>query len=282
MQNNNNFQSKADLAHKTILNFLKQKKTIAGIFAVFGILILFLGFTQIKNKIYKPFDYLNKNNSNQDLSLQSNVNLEDLKKKDTDKDGLSDYDELYIYYTSPYLKDSDSDGILDKAEIEAKTDPNCPVGKICDKSGIFQSPTIGGEKTQEGIVEPPALNASSNLSIEEIKQMLLKNGVSQEQLNQLDDQTIRKAYEETVKTTGIDPTKITPNYSSNSEIPLTVTGTNETLNLGNNPIDLQGMSVEQMRQYLLQSGMDETTLKQVDDETLKTLFQKAASEAGNE
>lgn len=259
----------------------KQKKIVAAGIIVFGVLILFLGFTQIKNRIYKPFDYLYKNKVGAKNLLppqEQNANLEELKNKDTDKDGLLDYDELYIYLTSPYLKDSDSDGILDKMEIEAKTDPNCPPDKTCDKTGIPQTPRTK-EETENGIIMNEQQTAPTELSIEEIKQFLLKNGIPQEQLNKVDDKTIREIYNETVKTTGINPLESNNNLPLQSEIPI---NTNGNLNLGNQPMDLQNMSVEQMREFLIQSGMPEVELKQVDDETLKTLFQKAAKEAVNE
>ena len=54
--------------------------------------------------------------------------------KDTDNDGLLDVDELNNYKTSPYLEDSDSDGVNDYQEIIAGTDPNCPAGKNCDST----------------------------------------------------------------------------------------------------------------------------------------------------
>ncbi len=53
------------------------------------------------------------------------------KSKDTDRDGLSDYAELTIYKSSPYLADTDSDGIPDAIEIGQGTDPNCPNGQNC-------------------------------------------------------------------------------------------------------------------------------------------------------
>lgn len=52
-------------------------------------------------------------------------NLEVLKNVDSDLDGLSDYDELYIHYTDPYVLDSDSDLISDYDEIMIfGTNPN--------------------------------------------------------------------------------------------------------------------------------------------------------------
>lgn len=65
-----------------------------------------------------------------DLLTQNNQDLE-LRKKDTDRDGLNDYSELKVYKTSPYLADSDSDGFADAIEIAQGTDPNCPKGQQC-------------------------------------------------------------------------------------------------------------------------------------------------------
>ncbi|MFA6551789.1 MAG: hypothetical protein WCV41_04660, partial [Patescibacteria group bacterium] len=67
-------------------------------------------------------------------------NVDVLRTQDTDKDGLSDYDELYFYNTSPYLEDTDSDGIADKTEIEKGQDPNCPLGQECFSSETQTSP----------------------------------------------------------------------------------------------------------------------------------------------
>lgn len=74
---------------------------------------------------------------------QASKTLELQKTKDTDRDGLSDYDELYLYHTSPYLADSDSDGIQDAVEIAQGTDPNCPSGKPCAQrlDTVFQTST---------------------------------------------------------------------------------------------------------------------------------------------
>lgn len=43
--------------------------------------------------------------------------------RDSDNDGLSDYDEVFVYDTDPWLADSDADEILDSVEIQAQTDP---------------------------------------------------------------------------------------------------------------------------------------------------------------
>ncbi len=45
---------------------------------------------------------------------------------DTDDDGLSDYDEIYVYGTNPAIPDTDEDNIEDGAEIKLGLDPNNP------------------------------------------------------------------------------------------------------------------------------------------------------------
>jgi len=43
---------------------------------------------------------------------------------DTDKDGLSDYQEMMIYHTDPLKKDTDGDGVEDGEELKQGTNPN--------------------------------------------------------------------------------------------------------------------------------------------------------------
>ena len=45
---------------------------------------------------------------------------------DTDNDGLSDYDEIFVYNTDPLVVDSDEDGVDDGSEIKLGLDPNDP------------------------------------------------------------------------------------------------------------------------------------------------------------
>src|SRR3989339_684253 len=53
---------------------------------------------------------------------------------DSDKDGLSDVDEMYIYHTDPQLADTDGDGYLDGLEVDRGFDPlNSSTEKIAKK-----------------------------------------------------------------------------------------------------------------------------------------------------
>jgi hypothetical protein len=46
---------------------------------------------------------------------------------DSDGDGLTDYEEIYIYHTDPYKADTDGDGLTDYQEVKIyHTDPNNP------------------------------------------------------------------------------------------------------------------------------------------------------------
>jgi len=131
---------------------------------------------------------------------------------DTDEDGISDYDELYVYKSSPYLADSDSDGLSDYDEIFSGKDPNCPEDKECgfyyaaDEAGT----PIGGVDIIEGIpnsgIEAPVnldndqevLNYFSSMSAEEIRTTMLGAGMPAETLDQLDDATLIQLFNEAI------------------------------------------------------------------------------------
>jgi hypothetical protein len=134
--------------------------------------------------------------------------LEESKTKDTDADGLVDYDELYVYKTSPYVADTDSDGFDDKTEIFSGNDPNCPVGKDC---GAFIASSEEANTSDaavadlfEGLSEKEVLEAGSisfespeqveaffkQATISEIRAALLESGMSQEELDAIDDETL--------------------------------------------------------------------------------------------
>lgn len=50
--------------------------------------------------------------------------VEQLKTADSDSDGLTDYEEIYIYHTDPINSDSDSDGYSDGIEVNNSYNPN--------------------------------------------------------------------------------------------------------------------------------------------------------------
>ncbi|MCX6355503.1 MAG: beta-propeller fold lactonase family protein [Candidatus Aureabacteria bacterium] len=72
--------------------------------------------------------------------------------KDSDHDRLSDWEEITLYHTDPYNRDTDGDGFIDGAEVEAGSDPLDPksvpetytvVANSLSNTVSFISPTGG-------------------------------------------------------------------------------------------------------------------------------------------
>lgn len=125
--------------------------------------------------------------------------IEGMKTKDTDADGLNDYEESYVYKTSPYLQDSDSDGGDDKTELASGEDPNCPKGKACaalDVSGLASATGSPGFAPPGD--EEAALQQFLNPTADEIRQILLKSGASAAELAEIDDATLLELYRESL------------------------------------------------------------------------------------
>jgi len=107
----------------------------ASILGICSIVVLILSTVYLRSHVVSPFR-VSKNVLKPAQALlaqqtERNNELEASKTKDTDRDGLSDYSEINLYRTSPYLGDTDSDGIPDAIEIAQSSDPNCPVGSSC-------------------------------------------------------------------------------------------------------------------------------------------------------
>lgn len=134
--------------------------------------------------------------------------LEESKTKDTDGDGLVDYDELYVYKTSPYISDSDSDGYSDQQEVFSGNNPNCPIGKTCgflvtaveedlsDKNNVDEFVSgLGLDYIEEaGSIKfdtPEQVEEFfKQATLEQIRSALIESGMTQEQLDQIDDETL--------------------------------------------------------------------------------------------
>jgi hypothetical protein len=130
--------------------------------------------------------------------------IEGTKSKDTDRDGLSDYDESYIYKTSPYLKDSDSDGTEDNIEVAQGSDPNCQKGKSCVVTPTMPAPNIimGATSTDEApdpnLLQEDVLNQIMNPTPEQIRAMLLQAGMKPEDLQGIGDEALIELYKQSL------------------------------------------------------------------------------------
>ena len=132
--------------------------------------------------------------------------------KDSDGDGILDYEEVNLYHTSPYLEDSDSDGISDKQEISQGSNPNCPAGKDCNASEATSNANTSGSSTVDILnfdslgldaLSSSTDNTSGAGAITEvtpamIRQELLNSGVKQEDLDKVSDEDLIRIYEESL------------------------------------------------------------------------------------
>ncbi len=109
-----------DLRRKALTG---QQKTGFVLLLIFGILAVGLGLLQIRNRVYGPFAYKPLLDSQLSPSVTDPVLR--LKYIDTDHDGLTDYDEIYVYHTSPYLWSTASDNMSDKEKIAKNLNPLC-------------------------------------------------------------------------------------------------------------------------------------------------------------
>lgn len=179
--------------------------------ALLAVLIVVFWVLQLQAQLTRPF-------GPSDSELQKNsAATVDSRLQDTDKDGLSDYDEINVYKTSSYLEDTDSDGLLDKAEIEAGTDPTCPKGKNCgaptetvtnNSGSIVDSlassalPVLSLPSSTLGTgVDTTALQGilDGGADVTTVRQILLQSGISQEVLDKISDEELMKSYQETLK-----------------------------------------------------------------------------------
>lgn len=190
--------------------------------STFGIIALGLGAFQLRNTVYAPFAL----NDQVPLSLKTEIiddNQEYLKKVDTDKDGLSDFDETNIYSTSAYLYDTFGYGMSDR-EVVQKGLPLCPgAGKNCidtsfdtvsgavPTTSILSSFPVSGLSEAEAVgVAPPDLD-SLLTDPKKIRELLLQTGnIDQNTLSKIADKDLMLMVNELLKPTS------TVNYRTTS------------------------------------------------------------------
>jgi len=210
-----------------------QKMAAAGL-AAFAFLVVIIWAVQLKNSIYAPF-YGPVDTTGSELVSGQTAADQVLRNKDTDSDGLTDYDESNIYKTSPYLSDSDGDGLSDGDEVKNGADPNCPTGRDCATSGFTddgpvssttpsstdvlnnlsnQSEALNSLLNQYNASQPATGSAGGggtsdlteeqkkalrNIDAASLRQLLLENGLEQDVLDSISDEELMKSYNETLQ-----------------------------------------------------------------------------------
>jgi hypothetical protein len=284
-------------------NRRKEKINSILILAV-GIFALLFSAGSFMVSINNPFADVLKQGAEQDKisALQQQAALLAQQTQDTDGDGLSDYDEINKYKTSPYLSDSDSDSIDDKSEILRGTDPNCPEGQQCfntnptpDENSLALAgsvdtiPTLTTDVQSAGIAITPAY----------IRDLMVQNGVDSTELKDVSDSDLMTEFAQFLQDNpdiatalsqqGVDVANFNPNTAVAATTDQTTdqtAGQTATLAQPNaagvdlqslnvtNVNDLKNLSGAQIRQLMVQAGASETLLSAVSDDDLKTMFIK--------
>ena len=210
--------SKARQNRRTLTS---EQRVVFVLLIFIGILGTIFGFGAIPAHLRRPFDEQLASYKGPEFlteSEQESREAERQKTSDTDKDGLKDYDELYVFKTSPYLTDSDSDGFDDKTEVYSGNDPNCPTGKNCGTTLVESS-----EGTGSTSADVPALLANilsvdptrfentsfqsledvqgffSSLSAAEVRSLLISQGIPAQTVEQLSDEQLQDLLQTSVE-----------------------------------------------------------------------------------
>jgi len=270
----------------------KTQKISVAILGVFAIFVFVFWGAQFKKNLSGAYDY-----SNQPIASDNNsagtINFDDseaLSDQDTDGDGLSDYDELNLYNTSPYLTDSDSDGYSDKDEIASKNNPNCPAGQVCyggnvangdaaiinsaeDRQGLPSANAGLGQNDNGSTVIPsvpgsidpnqnPEKFLSGQVDAASLRKAMLGAGIDSSILNKVSDEELLNAYQGAVVSN-----KATTGQLVNPDAKTIPTGVNPQQVL-NGQAD-----VTTLRKIILEAGgMDPELLSQISDEDLLAAY----------
>lgn len=174
------------------------------ILAVLFVVIIVAWVASLSNKLSQPFSPRISNETTAHcVGGDCPAGEEDnLKLKDTDRDGLSDWDEINVYNTSPYLEDTDSDGIGDQDEVRVGMDPYC-VGEDCGAGNMITDIKMEVEdeegedaKNDSSSPETDLSEMDSEQGVELLREALIQAGMEKELLDQISDEALITSYYE--------------------------------------------------------------------------------------
>lgn len=186
---------------QSFANLPRSKKTAVILLSAVAASILVIWFWQFNTRINKPFNPDPDQKALADAKKEQAAASE--KVRDTDLDGLSDYDETNIWQTSPFIEDTDGDGISDGQEVANNTDPLCPQGQDCSAS---QTPTViatSTTSTPQDIANTDqallikAVNGTADAA--SLRSLLLQNGANQTDLDSISDADLMASYADMLK-----------------------------------------------------------------------------------
>ena len=282
-------------------NILNKSQKIALVFlSIFSLLIIIFWMIQLNNNLQSnTLTQVLKEKGKEEI-IDSECNSpeclakkeEEKKQMDSDEDGISDWDEENVYQTSPYLPDSDSDGVDDKVEIVNNQDPNCPKGKTCDNDitdadlvdnnivnpvldtslGDISSVQNNLMQNQNQQVDISKLSDSQKqdliklLETEDLtplRQTLIQSGVAQEELDKISDEDLINLYKNIILG---DQAQV---QNQNQQVDISKLSDSQKQDLIKL---LETEDLTPLRQNLIQSGMASEELDRISDEDLINLY----------
>lgn len=263
---------------------LNRREKLLLVFILFiGIGTLGYGGYNLSATIKRPFG-TTQADYNATLEQSSDVQkIIDAQSKDTDNDGLSDYDEVNTYQTSIYLPDTDGDGISDKQEVMNGTNPNCAEGKVCAGTGEesageattddqkikdFFGTFSGYTSNTEGINTNEPTSTQLEITPEYLRSQLIESGLTKEEVDKYTDVELMEMFNQSTGQTNTNQTN-TNTIQAN---------TNGNVN-ANLPQGTAEMTPDQIRKMLLDAGADQSLIDKYSDEDLLKLYQDTVQQS---
>lgn len=184
--------------------FSKEQKVGYAVVIGCGALAVILGFLYIGTHLNAPF-LITYEGERLLLGDEKEAQaIAEQQAKDTDSDTLNDYDELYVYGTSPYLADTDSDGVTDDVEVSANTDPTCAMGQTCsdDVDEVSGATGVAGDLATDAAAAASEAAAQytamkellASMTPDEVRTMLLESGADKATVDAMSDEEVAELY----------------------------------------------------------------------------------------
>ena len=204
------------------INRLTRKRTNKGgdkkslfLFIIVSIGVLFFASLYLYRGISGPFELEAPEwvkDFYQDPDEKEANTIVELRSRDTDGDGLNDFEEIYQYSTSIFLEDTDSDGYSDYEEVSSENDPLCPSGQECGLLRLITPKTKIADVIDNASIDPTIDLEQAVLA--DFRKALVEGGVPQEEIDKLTDADLVNLYEAISEETDIvdatDTSQITP------------------------------------------------------------------------
>ena len=175
----------------------RNRKIAVAVLGLVAFVLIIFWSKNLQFQLNDPFTY--KGGDDEEVAVDDDSDMA-LRLKDTDNDGLNDYDELNVYMTSPYLDDTDSDGFKDGEEITNGNNPNCAAGAECEVVDPLEGATSSGEGVDASVTAMADILSNVDMSsvpaeeIKAIREVFLESGYEKAKLDSLTDEQVYQAY----------------------------------------------------------------------------------------